>query len=234
VFDTAFSKATAFGFLTEEEQDLVERRFGLHTPGLVHGIGVELDPASTRPDSVVLPDAYFVCVGRLDANKGSWDIVEMVRRDRRDGGRLEVVFVGEAPDDFSSEPGITFTGFLSEAERNWVVSRSVALIQPSRFESFSMVLTEAWALSKAAIVNAGCPVLLGQATRSDGALPYSNESELEMAVHYLLDNPSAAEGLGRAGRRYVEARYAWGPLMDRYEGLLESVARQPCASRSLV
>ena len=107
---------------------------------------------------------------------------------------------------------------------------ALAFVQPSYFESFAMVLSEAWAQRKAALVNARCAVLEAQARRSGGALPYRGFAEFEVALQLLEAEPAEATRLGLAGRAYVEARYAWDRVMDRYEEFLGLVASRRFAA----
>lgn len=113
------------------------------------------------------------------------------------------------------------TGFLSDQEKDDALDGCTAFLQPSYFESFSMALTEAWALRRPALVQGRCDVLVGQARRSGGALPYVGFAEFEATVDLVLDDPDLAERMGAAGRRYVEDQYRWDVVLDRYEGLLD-------------
>jgi glycosyltransferase involved in cell wall biosynthesis len=85
------------------------------------------------------------------------------------------------------------------------------------------VLTEAWAERKAALVQGRCAVLAGQAIRSGGAIPYNGFAEFEAAVDAIVSDKALAHALGEAGRRYVEARYRWDDVLDRYERQLRLV-----------
>src|SRR5204863_2585631 len=101
------------------------------------------------------------------------------------------------------------TGFVDESVKRAAIEGALALVQPSYFESFSMVLTEGWAQRKPAIVQGRCDVLLGQARRSGGGLPYQGFAEFEAAVDMLVGDPSLCRELGENGRRFVEERYEW-------------------------
>jgi glycosyltransferase involved in cell wall biosynthesis len=85
-----------------------------------------------------------------------------------------------------------------------------------------MVLAEAWAMRRPAIVQGRCEVLAGQCHRSGGGIPYCGFAEFEVAVDALLYDPVQCAHLGEMGRRYVEARYSWSVVMGRYERLLET------------
>jgi glycosyltransferase involved in cell wall biosynthesis len=227
LFAKTFALATAFGFLTEEEETLVRTRFGSRQPGLVHGVGVELDAPvdATAMTTMRLPMVPYLCyVGRCTPYKMG-DAVEFVRRFRAThGDRVELVIVGEHQDWLPAERGIRLTGFLDDPARNAVLKQSLALLMPSAYESFSMVLTEAWALGRPALVNGNCGPLRGQATRSKGAIAYDDYAQFEEGLLALLNESELATRMGAAGRAYTEIRYEWDHVMDGYEGILEQAA----------
>ena len=116
------------------------------------------------------------------------------------------------------------TGFVDEPTRDGALAGALALVHPSYFESFAMVLTEAFAQRRPALVQGRCAVLLGHAQRSGAALPYTGFIEFEAAVDALVNAPELADALGRAGRSYVEREYDWDVVLDRYERVLNRVA----------
>jgi phosphatidylinositol alpha-1,6-mannosyltransferase len=67
-------------------------------------------------------------------------------------------------------------------------------------------------------------VLDGQARRSGGGIPYRGFAEFEAAVDLVAGDEGLQRRLGEAGRRYVERRYRWDLVLDRYERLLEYLA----------
>jgi glycosyltransferase involved in cell wall biosynthesis len=72
-------------------------------------------------------------------------------------------------------------------------------------------------------VQGRCDVLEGHARRSGGAIAYRGFAEFEAALDLVLADPALRQGLGEAGRRYVERRYGWDRIITRYERFLERV-----------
>src|SRR5581483_2879005 len=74
MFRLLVRSASAFGFFTPEEEDLVRHRLGVRAPGEVVPIGVEMppatDPAAFRRRFGLGDDPYLLYVGRLDPAKG--------------------------------------------------------------------------------------------------------------------------------------------------------------------
>jgi glycosyltransferase involved in cell wall biosynthesis len=96
----------------------------------------------------------------------------------------------------------------------------MALVQPSYFESFSIVLCEAWVQNRPALVQGKCEVLRGQAMRSGGAIPYEGFAEFEASVDFLLQNPEVADQMGLSGHEYVRKNYGWDTVMEGVEKAL--------------
>ena len=100
---------------------------------------------------------------------------------------------------------------------------ATALVQPSYFESFSLALCEGWVCRRPAIVQGRCEVLVGQARRSNGGLPYRSFAEFAAAVARLLQDYALGAEMGEAGRQYVLANYEWDSVLERYERFVSRV-----------
>jgi glycosyltransferase involved in cell wall biosynthesis len=231
IYDLLFRLPSAFGFLTMEEAELVQRRFRVRRPSVTTGVGVDLDVAGI--DDVAFrqrfglgADPYLLFVGRLDPHKGAQELAQFFATyKQRRPGPLRLVFVGQPILPLEEHPDIVVTGFVDEHTKQEALAGCLSLVMPSYFESFSIVLVEAWAHGRPALVQERCDVLLGQARRSGGALPYGSYGEFEAAVDLLVEEPQLVAELGAAGRRYAEEHYDWDVVLSRYERFLTSVVR---------
>jgi glycosyltransferase involved in cell wall biosynthesis len=230
LFDWTFRQPTAFGFLTEEEEALVNRRFHAVRPRTVVGLGVDLeatgDETAFRARYGIGDRPYVVYVGRLDPGKGSDELYGYFTAYKaRNPGPLALVVVGEPVKPFAPHPDVICTGFVDEATKTAAMVGSMCLIQPSYYESFSLVLAESWVQSKPALVQGHCDVLVGQAQRSQGAIPYVGYAQFEAALDLLRSEATLGSELGARGRRYVERRYSWDTVLDLEEHLLAAAQR---------
>lgn len=238
IFESVFRLPDSFIFFTPEEKTVVEERFRFVPSGQIAGIGIDLDPSKIdgrffRHKFELGNDPYLIYVGRLDPMKGVKQLCEFfVEMKRSTPGNLKLVLAGEELVPLPKHADIVVTGFLDEAEKHAAIAESLALVQPSYFESFSIVLCEAWVQRRPAIVQGRSTVLRGQARRSEGAIPYEGFAEFEQAVSMLVDSPELADELGRNGRLYVERTYAWSEVMARFEESI-SEARSNFARRSV-
>jgi glycosyltransferase involved in cell wall biosynthesis len=226
LFDDVFRRADGFAWFTEEEARLVHRRFAVDAPeeviGIGQDVGVSADPALFRARFDLGEAPYLLVVGRVDPGKGSEEIVDFFAAYKaRNPGPLRLVIMGDPVRPPEARPDLVVTGFVDGDVKESAMSGSLALVVPSYFESFSMALTESWVHRRPALVQGWCDVLEGQARRSGGGVPYRGYAEFEAALDRLQADPALAGRLGDAGRRYVEANYAWPVVLDRYEGLLE-------------
>ncbi len=222
LYDTLFRLPDAFLFFTPEEREVVERRFRMEPHGETVGIGIELtaagSPAEFRGQFGLGDDPYLLYLGRIDAIKGSRELYDFFGEyKRRSPGPLKFVLVGETISEVPEHPDVICTGFLDEAGKRNALAGALALVQPSRFESFSIVVCESWVQRRPVLVHGDCDVLVGQTRRSGGGVPYKGFAAFEAAVDLLVDDPALADRMGRCGRDYVERMYDWPTVLDGVE-----------------
>ena len=226
LFESIFRLPDAFLFFTPEERDVVRGRFRFEPEGEVVGIGIEPDPPTGEVrefrNSIGIGDApYLVYVGRLDPMKGVRQLCDYFIQMKKDSNAdIKLVLAGEELVDLPRHPDIVITGFLPEATKQAAIKGSLALVQSSYFESFSIVLCEAWVQERPALVQGASTVLRGQAMRSSGAIPYEGYAEFEQSVRMLMEDPILADELGRNGRRYVDSMYAWSEVLRGFDSTI--------------
>ena len=230
IFDEVFHNPDAFALSTPEEIELIRRRFHVEPRGDVIGIGVEMfdgDPARFRAEFLPGGEPYLLYVGRLDEAKGTGELVDffVTFKQRHPFNDVKLVMLGEAIIPIPERDDILVTGFVDYDMRDSAMAGMLALAQPSFFESFSMVLTEAFSHRRPALVQGRCEVLRGHARRSGGgAIAYEGFAEFECALEMISGDGALADAMGAAGRAYVEREYRWEVVLDRYERLLAATA----------
>lgn len=229
LFDTILRLPDSYLFLTAAEQRFMQRRLHRYGDiGAVVGIGIDdhpvADPTPFRTAHGLVDSRYLLYVGRVDSGKGTGEAVRFFAAYKnRHPGDLKLVLAGEVIDDAPEHPDVVFTGFLSEEMKRSAMAGSVALLQPSYFESFSIVLCESWMQARPALVQGRCEVLVEQVRRAQGGLPYSGFATFEAAVDLLLEDQSLADRLGAAGRSFVIETYNWTRVLDEFERALDDV-----------
>jgi glycosyltransferase involved in cell wall biosynthesis len=234
-----FHHADGLAYFTPEEQSLVEDQHAPKGVGRVIGLGFDSAPRGDgdrfRARHGLGPEPYLLYTGRIEPGKNIDELITWAaahHRDRHDAPRL--VLVGSVAMPLPDAPWLTVIGPADAADRVDALGGSLALVQPSRFESFSLSLIEGWQQERPGLVQGRSPVLVGQARRSGGAIPYSSASEFAAAVDLVLDEPALAGELGASGARYVTANYRWEVVVDRYESLLhEAIAHHKARASRL-
>lgn len=226
VFDRVAHLADTLLFLTPEEAGLVRRRFRLRGPHHVVGLGTQLDrPAAAVPDLGIGDDPYLLYVGRIDPSKGtSWLVESFVALKAARPSPLRLVLLGDAVVDPGEHPDVVVVSDADDATRDAAMRDALALVHPSPYESFGMVVTEAWAVGTPIIAFDGNDVLRGHIERSGGGLLVHDAAELGAAAELLQGDRTLRDALGQAGRRHAEQRYAWPVVIDAWERALQRTA----------
>ena len=100
---------------------------------------------------------------------------------------------------------------------------AAAFVHPGVYESFSIVLLEAWLAGRPALVNAGCGPTRQHCERSGGGIAFGRYADFEVGLDRLLADPALAAAMGAAGRAYVEDGFRWPTVIDRYTRFLASL-----------
>jgi glycosyltransferase involved in cell wall biosynthesis len=229
LFREFFRRPVALAFNTPEEKDLIERVTGNpDLPGEVVGTGIER-PAAIPIDEVAprldLLGDYFVYVGRIEPEKGCAVMIDhFLRWQRETRAKATLALFGRSTMSFSENAHVRLMGVVPDGEKLAAVARSRALVMPSRHESLSMVVLEAWLMGRPVLVNGDCEVLRGQVLRANGGLYYRRYEEFAAAMDLLVGEPGLADRLGSQGQAYFQANYAWERIMEKYERLLARAA----------
>ncbi len=106
----------------------------------------------------------------------------------------------------------------------WELLRhAVALVSPSPWEAFSLVLAEAWSARTPVVVNAACAATSEHCRRSGGGVTFGEYGEFEVIVDRLLVDDDLRATLGSLGRSYVDRHFRWPIIVDRYARFVETV-----------
>ncbi len=226
VFADLFRSVRAFLYLTPEEKELIEKVAGaLAAPSRVIGSGLNVHRAGPEPRRRFgAPPSYTLYVGRIDRNKGvdvlfryyQWLLDEWPECP-------PMLLVGHPVLDLPAHPKIRHLGYVSEDEKSSLLEGADVLLMPSRYESLSMIVLEAWALGRPVLANAACAVLLGQCRRSNGGLYYRDYAEFRLMLRKLMGDPGLRAELGAHGESYVTANYSWEISAEQTNSLLREL-----------
>ena len=236
IFDAELRHADAVACYSSEELALLEQR--IRGPQTLALIGTGIDDsvrgngARFRARFGLANRPYLLYLGRLDPGKGADELYRFAQKSIERGGRdLSLVIVGENVMGLPPADGVLFTGFVDEQTKYDALASATIFANPSYFESFSIVLCEAWVQCCPALVQGASDVLAGHVGRSGGGLVYRSFAEFDVALDRLLDDAALRSEMGRRGREYVVANFGWPAVLERYEALLVEVRSRFDASR---
>jgi glycosyltransferase involved in cell wall biosynthesis len=229
LFRDFYRLPAAIAFNSPEERLLIERVTGNEgLPGEVVGTGIDrpaVVPVAEVETRLDLLGDYLVYVGRIEPEKGCAVMIDhFLRWQRETRANVTLALLGRGTMSFSENAHVRIMGVVPDEEKLAAIARSRALVMPSRHESLSMVVLEAWMMQRPVLVNGDCEVLRGQVLRADGGLYYRRYEEFAAALDLLTGEPALADGLGRQGHAYFQENYAWERIMEKYERLLQVAA----------
>jgi glycosyltransferase involved in cell wall biosynthesis len=233
----AFLSARAIFFISQGEAELAARLYGpaIRAKGFIVGAGVEVPRQATidRQSSATSPDRFVLYLGRKEPGKNTDLLVRAFTRFRgvRPNSQLRLVLAGYGGiDSTGTSPWIDDRGLVGEDEKQKLLRDCIALAQPSKNESFSRVLMEAWRHGKPVVVNSACLATASEVARSEGG--WLAGSEDEWAAWFAeVDcmGPERLAQLGHNGLKHTELVADWDNVILRYEKALRAV-NAPVAS----
>ena len=226
VFADLFRSVRGFLYLTPEEKDLVEKSSGrVVAASRVIGSGLNVVRAGREPrERFMVSESYFLYVGRIDRNKGVDTLFRYFLWLLEEWPECPpLLLVGHPVLDIPVHPKIRHLGYVSDSEKSSLIEGADVVLMPSRFESLSMIVLEAWALARPVLANAACAVLEGQCRRSNGGLYYRDYAEFRLMTRMLGTDPALRARLGASGQRYVTATHSWAQAAEATADLLREL-----------
>lgn len=233
---------------TEEEwRRIVRAARGAVAPGAVVAVGRE-EPAPVDP-AFVPPTRrpYLVILGRAGKTRPMLALWRELQRtaglpllELADGRRvpwseIELVTVGERSPRYAHLANVTQLDFVDDAVRWQVLRGALALVNPSLYESLSLVLLEAWSCGLPVVVNRRCDVTVGQCDRSGGgfAVDFDHPPDGAHALARGLADRARRRQMGAVGAAYAAARYDWPRVTDAYEAAARAVRAETSMEQAL-
>jgi glycosyltransferase involved in cell wall biosynthesis len=232
--EAIFHRARRVLFNSEGEAMLAARLFGpsIWRKAVLTGEGVEqtetsrAGPLDRHSVPELAPGSYLLYLGRRDRTKNTDLLLRAFRHHRASRPRsvLKLVLAGsgEVPWAGGAREGIVDLGVIAEERKAWLLFHSRALVQPSRNESYSRTVMEAWLHGKPVVVHAGCLATSLPVESSGGG--WTADAEHEWAERFAEIEAAGDRELGAVGEKgllYAREHADWDKAIDRYENALE-------------
>ncbi|MCA9932715.1 MAG: glycosyltransferase family 4 protein, partial [Anaerolineales bacterium] len=228
LFRSLFHLPRLIAFNTEPERELVQRVTGNgRVQSTIAGIGINVpdNPSATAfRNQFGITDPFLLYVGRIHPAKNVAELIDDFLAFRQVYDQpLKLVLAGKSHIDLPQHPDIVPIGFVSEQEKFNAIQAAEVVLMPSKYESLSMIVLEAWLMGKPVLVNGRCQVLRYQCQQSNGGLYYNTTTEFIATLQKLLQSPNLRAQLGEQGRKFTQARYHWNVILSKYQTILNNI-----------
>jgi glycosyltransferase involved in cell wall biosynthesis len=176
-----------------------------------------------------LKQPYITYLGRISKGKGVSKLIQyfldFISETKNE--KLSLVLAGENDGtiNISYHPQIKFIGYISQADKTFLIAHSACVVNPSPKESLSLLALEGIALLKPLLVNTKCDVLKYYADNLQSVFDFNNSTEF---THHLtrtlrlIKIPEFKSTL-LDSKKWVEDRYSWDRILSIYqEGIHET------------
>jgi glycosyltransferase involved in cell wall biosynthesis len=171
-------------------------------------------------------------VGRLKSLKGVQYLIRAFQNIKKEDKKLKLVIVGRG--EFETylrkialnQDDIVFIGYVDSINiKKALYQNSLAVVLPSIYETFPMVVLEAMACDRPVIATdvGGIPLLVEHGKNGFLVKPRAIR-DLELCIKVLRDDSDLRKNMGTNGRRIVEEKFSEAKMADEtlkvYKSLL--------------
>ncbi|MCA1626626.1 MAG: glycosyltransferase, partial [Acidobacteria bacterium] len=226
-----FRRADKILFNSEGERQLAGKLYGpgIHSRSVIVGEGIELTKFSPVQFEATLPAelraARFVLyLGRRDATKNVDLLARAFARFKSEAPYSDwrLVLAGPGNESFAAATeGLIDLGLVDEALKAALLKHCAALFQPSRRESFSRAMMEAWSAGRPVAAHRACLATAAAIEACAGG--WLADAETEWATLFSLvaeSDPRMLDEIGARGRAYALEQADWERVIARYEEVL--------------
>lgn len=209
---------------TKPELYLLQRRLKKRLENVaIIGLGFEKAQCSLQPAQD--DDEYILYLGRINRSKNVHVLIDYFRAFKRsypEFNRLKLVLAGGVSEGFAlkSSEDVIYKGFVNDAEKVSLIANSMAVVNPSHFESLSMIVLEALSLARPVLVDRTCDVLRYYSEELKTVEAYSSCEEFGVNLYQLLKTGYSQSDLDHS-QRWVTQNYSWDSVLSKYRTLFE-------------
>ena len=165
---------------------------------------------------------YILFVGRIDSNKiTDQDFEWFLKYVSETKKNIKLVLTGNLYREIPVSDDIMYLGFVDEQTKFNLMKQSLFLFQPSRFESLSIVLLEAFAMERPVLVHKDCEVMKDHVDISKAGFYYNDYAGFKDAFDQLTDNITLNNEMGKLGKAYVDRNYSCENIIAKFQHVIE-------------
>lgn len=221
-------------FNSVPEMQLANRLYDLQeVEQICTGIGMNTTitgNADTFRAKYGIAEPFLIYAGRKDSGKNVHTLLqyfaEYKKRNPDDPLQLVLIGGGKLAVPASVQDAVHDLGYVSQQDKYDALRAALFLCQPSKNESFSLVIMESWLCGRPVLVHSGCAVTKDFAQRAEGGLYFNSYFEFEGCVRWLETHPHEADQLGQNGRQFVLANFDWNVVTRKYLSFFQKLIEE--------
>lgn len=231
-FREIFPTAAGMIYNAKPEMELAERLYHFSessTKTILMGIGMDTDISGNAErfrETFKIDKPFILYAGRKDVGKNVPTLLQYFSEyKKRTASDLQLVLIGGGSLDIPTDirDSVHDLGFVDVQDKYDACAASLLLCQPSKNESFSLVIMESWLCNRPVLVHDACTVTKNFAIESNGGLYFKDYFEFEGCVNYIRKHPDIADAMGKNGRQYVREHFAWDVITQKYLQFFKSL-----------
>jgi len=168
---------------------------------------------------------FLIFGGRRESGKNFDLLLEMLRLFQKAyPGKIQFVTFGSGSVylESSDSGNVLDLGFIPEEDKKDAYAAALLNCQPSRNESLSIVVMEAWLCGTPVLVNRRCDVTSYWVNLCQGGFVFSDYFDFEQTLVYALNHPKELQEMAENGRYFVQHNFHWNTILDRLQNALEN------------
>jgi len=216
-------KCSAIHTVSEATRDYLQK-LGIKKPIYVIHNAIPINPVQNSETNAL----QFIDISGLSFHKNIQTAIRALPLVKKSFPNVSLIIVGEGPYrknleklvvELDLKNNVIFKGRIPDDEKNMLLKTSEALVFPSLMEGFGLVILEAFAQKKPALVSKIRPMSeIVEHNKTGMVLSPHNEKDWAEAMEYLILNPQVGSKMGEAARKLIEEKY---DLNKMYEKILE-------------
>lgn len=223
-FKELYSKVAGMIFNAQPEYELANKVYNLTSvKQCVSGLGIDVSingDANRFREKYKINAPFMIYAGRKDKGKNVDTLINYFiefRKKKNHDIKLILIGGGEIAIPNEMKNDIIDLGFVPVQDKYDAYSAAICLCQPSKNESFSLVIMESWLCKRPVLVHNDCEVTKNFVKTSNGGLYFKDYYEFERCVNHYIENSEVANMLGKQGRKFVLDNFDWDVVVKKYK-----------------
>lgn len=223
IFRELYSQVKGMLFNSRSEQRLTNKIYDMkNVKQCVPGLGLETDlryDANAFREKFGIHEPFLLYAGRKDGGKNVGLLLKYFKEFKsRNGGNLKLVLIGGGEIEIPAEirQDVHDLGFVDIQDKYNAYGAATVLCQPSKNESFSLVIMESWLCERPVLVHGCCAVTRDFVIQASGGLYFGSYYEFEECIKRFLNDEDMSKAMGLNGKEYVLNNFKWDIVTNKY------------------